>query len=80
MKRKALIKRLKKENKNLMREVKKSVKRKLVSESDEYDSDDSYSSENAMSPKRRRDTHTSPQPSTNLENSPRKVTYVFRRP
>ena len=58
MKRKALIKRLKKENKNLMREVKKSVKRKLVSESDEDDSEDSYSSENAMSPKRRRDTES----------------------
>ena len=58
LKRKALIKRLKKENKNLMREVKKSVKRKLVSESDEEDSDDSYSSDNVLSPKRRKNTES----------------------
>ena len=51
-----MIKRLKKEYKNLMREVKKSVKRKLVSESEEDDSDTAESSMDDRSPKRKRET------------------------
>ena len=51
-----MIKRLKKENKNLMREVKKLVKRKLVSESEEDDSDTTESSMDDRSPKRKRET------------------------